>query len=122
MTTEIALEGRKIADWLLKKGDADYSGFTQATILSLPDKPGIYETVFGRVGLTFSSVDNGGTDESPVVVLDCSQIPILQSKNARQIRTVNLNQVGFGSQQLRDGVNLTIKTEADLRNYRSQKT
>ncbi len=121
MTTEISLEGKKIDDWLLKKGDADYSGFIQATVAVLPDEPGVYETVFGKIGIAYSSVVNGGVDKSPIVVLDCSQISILQSRGARLKRIINLNGKGLGSQQLRDGVDLVITTKADLKEFRGKR-
>jgi len=78
MTTRIELSGENMAKWIFKKEEYQVDGQKKETIAMLPDKPRIpHQTDFGVISFQFGSVENGGKDKSPIILLDCSGTSIL---------------------------------------------
>ncbi|MBI2086009.1 hypothetical protein HYT74_01575 [Candidatus Daviesbacteria bacterium] len=116
MATSIELRGEKIAGWVTKKTGIKVDG-DRFVVAQIEDNPGIYVTEFGIVDLKFGTVTNGGGDQSPAVILGCKKISLLQSRQRRDERIINIFSdrvtpgVGTGCQQLTDGVDLFIHTD-----------
>lgn len=116
MATSIELRGEKISGWVDKKTGIKIGG-ESFVVAQVEDKPGVYITEFGTINIRFGTVTNGGGDQSPVVILGCKEIRLLQSRQRRNERIINIFSDGInpgvriGCQQLRDGVNLFISTE-----------
>lgn len=119
MATSIELKGAKVTQWVDKKIGIKFSG-DRFVVAQVEDNPGIYVTEFGIVDLRVGTVTNGGGDQSPVIILGCKEIRLLQSRQRRKERIVNMfldranPDIRIGCQQLTDGVELFISTQADL--------
>ena len=116
MTTSIELRGAKVAQWVDKKTGIKASG-DRFVVAQVEDEPGVYTTDFGIIDLKFGTVTNGGGNKSPAIYLGCRGIKLLQSRQRRDERIINIFSDGItpavriGCQQLSDGVDLFISTE-----------
>lgn len=115
MATSIELRGEKITGWVAKKTGIKIGG-ENFIIAQVEDKPGVYTTEFGTIDISFGAVTNGGGDQSPAIILGCEEIKLLQSRQKRDRRIINIfsdevsSGVRIGCQQLSDGVDLFICT------------
>ncbi len=133
MTTEIKITGIKAEDLLAKKGldihTFSKNGTTEGiyTIAKLPDVAGKHETGNGFINLAFAPANSDGTGQE--VRIDFGQNTILQRvlggrqhRNNRRIPvTAFVTEEGqerkMGKQQIRDGVEIVIFTDAVIHQF-----
>lgn len=115
MVTKIILKGEGLSTWIAKKaGQVDNQDLHSLIVAELPDKPGLYETPYGRIGLNFAMTEIGDFEVTSIMVLDCQDVRILQSRERRERRMIDIRRDGTGSQLIGRDVELTVATNANL--------
>lgn len=110
MTTELEIRGPKAELFLQKSGITTKSGSEGFLLGSFPDQRGNYESAIGQIELGFRRAN---LDQSNPIVCFRSSSRILRGpRGNRDERQVSVNKLGIGKQQLTDGVEIFVRTDA----------